>query len=136
MVYTPWILAMSCTCYPWLSSTIFPNNAKLQRPIIPKHVGVSSSKMGITIISDFCLSDGANPMILVYSIMELQLLKHTSLPPATWTVIFGLPWLPAAKASGLQTCLYHLDTSYTVVTASVATFFGDNLCFKILWQAV
>ena len=105
VVYIPWILALSCTSYTWLGSGIFPNNAKLQRPITPKCVGVSSSQIGITIISDFCLSDGANPMILVYSITELHLLKHTSLPPTLLIVIFGLPWLPAAKASGLQTCL-------------------------------
>ena len=101
--YVPWILALSCTCYTLLSSGIFPNNAKFQRPITPKRLGVSSSQMGIIIISNCCLSDGANPMIVVYSNMELQLLKHTSLPPAIWIVIFGLPWLLEAKASGLQT---------------------------------
>ena len=74
--------------------------SKLQRPIVPKCVGVSSSQIRITIISDFCLSDGANPMILVDSNMELQLLKHTSLRVAISTVIFGLP---AAKVSGIQT---------------------------------
>ena len=80
---------LPCMYLQWLSSGIFPNNAKLQRPIVSKRI-----------------SDGTNPIILVYSIMELQLLKHTSL--AILTVIFGLPWLLAVKASGLQmlqTCL-------------------------------
>ena len=78
---------LPCIYVHWSSSGMFPNNAKLQRPIVPKHVGVSSSQLGITIISDFHLSDGANPTILVYySTMELQLLKHTSLPLAVLTV--------------------------------------------------
>ena len=100
MVYIPWILALyslACTCCTWLSSDIFPNNAKLQRPIVPKCAGVSSSQIRITIISDFCPSDGANPMILVYSNMELQLLKHTSLSLAILTVIFGLPRAPSSE---------------------------------------
>ena len=88
--------------YLVISSGIFPNNAKLQRPIVPKHVGVSSSQIGITTISDFCLSDGVKPMILVYANMELQLLKHTSLPFAILTVIFGFPGLLAVKTSGLK----------------------------------
>ena len=37
----------------------------------------------------FCLSDGASPIILVHSVMELQPLKHTLLPPAVLTAILG-----------------------------------------------
>ena len=82
---------LPCMCV--LNSGIFPNNA---RPIAPKCVGVSSSQIEITIISDVCLSDAVNPMILVYSIMKLQLL-------ITSACNFDIPWLLAAKASGLQT---------------------------------
>ena len=34
--------------------------------------------------------------------MELQLLKHMSLPPTVFTSFFGLPWLLAVKASGVK----------------------------------
>ena len=49
----------------------FPNNAKVQRPIAPNRVGVSSPQIQTVRIGGVCLSDGASPMLLAYSIMEL-----------------------------------------------------------------
>ena len=61
-----------------------------------------------------------------------QMYEAIYIPPAILTVIFGLPWFLASKASGLSDVFIasHLDSSQTVASASAATFFGDKLCFK------
>ena len=94
-------------------SVVFPNNAKLQRPIhvAPKRVGVPSHKLYLLESVAFSLSNGASLMIPAHYIMELQPLKHTILPPAILYCHFGLPWLLAAKAPGLQTPQMSLQPS-------------------------
>ena len=77
--------------------------SKLQRPIASKLAGRHPHKQGLLELVAFCLSDGTSHMIPAYSDMKIQLLKHTSLSPAIFTAIFGLPWILVAKASGHQT---------------------------------
>ena len=116
------LCSLACKCYTWLKSGYFSSIAKLQRPIAPKRVVVPSHKLYLLELVAFSLSNGASLMIPAHFIMELQPLKHTLLPPAILYCHFGLPWLLAAKAPGLQIPQMSLQPS------RIFTDYGSSVC--------